>query len=156
MATVKVSQLTEKTVLADADLFPIVDAGQSSSKKVKYTTIKKDIRPYLFCAGSFEQSCEIAPDVTVYKNILSGNLRFTRFDTGTYNLNIGSDNLFTENKTILIIPRTLLNSHGDYVILDYRVDDTSNIGITCKSVATGELVEIDSVNPIPFKIEVYN
>ena len=154
MATVKISQLTEKTVLADADLFPIVDAGQSSSKKVKYTTIKKDIRPYLFCAGSFRQSSEIAPDVTVYKNILGGDLTFTRSDTGTYK--IGSDNLFTENKTILIIPRTLLNSHGDYVILDYRVDNTSNISITCKSVTTGELVDINSVNPIPFKIEVYN
>ena len=154
MATVKVSQLTEKTVLADADLFPIVDAGQSSSKKVKYTTIKKDIRPYLFCAGSFEQSGEIEPDVTVYENILGGDLTFTRSDTGTYN--IGSDNLFTGNKTNLITPRTLLNSNGDYVILDYSVDDASNIGITCKSVTTGELVDINSVNPIPFKIEVYD
>lgn len=153
MATVKVSQLTEKTVLADADLFPIVDAGQSSSKKVKYSTVKNDIRPYGFCAGYIEQTLQDDPVVSTIKNILGGDVTFTRNSEGIYL--ITSNELFTPEKTILFINSTI-NATPVFVVFEYYHESESEITLYCYDVITGLLCDINSTNPIPFKIEVYN
>ena len=152
MATVKVSQLTEKTVLADADLFPIVDAGQSSSKKVKYSTIKNDIRPYKFCAGTIEQSLGDDPVVAETGNNL-GAVTFARYSEGIYK--ITSATLFTEGKTLLFINPSI-NQTPAFIIFDYVREDEDTLTLYCYDAITGLLCDINSTKPIPFKIEVYN
>ena len=153
MSKIKVSQLTEKTVLADADLFPIVDTGQGSSKKVKFSTIKDNIRPAKSCAGTLQQALEDDPRVVLSGNNLGGDVTITRDRIGIYLFS--SDSLFTGEKTILLINASV-NADPSFIVFDYSHNDPGTITLYCYNAVTGLLTDINSANPIPFKIEVYN
>jgi hypothetical protein len=153
MATVKVSQLTEKTVLADADLFPIVDAGQSSSKKVKYSTIKNDIRPYKVYVALLTQAGTDAPVATVLENTLGGTVVWTRSDAGVYIGTLAS--AFTENKTFVTPPYFYSPANWrDINVIFYRNDINSVKIESGLSASTTPCDDVLSVFPI--EIRVYN
>lgn len=153
MAKLNVTQLPEKITIADDDLFYIVDSGQVSDKKVKFSTAKNNIRPAKSCAGTLEQAGADDPVQLTMGNNLGGDVTITRNNEGIYLFSSAS--LFTNGKTILLINASV-NANPSFIVFDYFHDDESTITLYCYNAVTGRLTDINSANPIPFKIEVYN
>lgn len=149
MATVKVSQLTEKTAPHKDDLLVISDMENNISKKVKYGTI----RPYKVYVALLTQAGTDAPVATVLENTLGGTVVWTRSAAGSY---LGTlANAFTANKTFLFPPTAYSSADfNDWQLLLVR--NNANAVLVTTSTAGGTTGADDILSEVPIEIRVYN
>lgn len=111
-----------------------------------------DTRPYKVYTALLSQSGTSDPVATVLENTI-GDISFEYIDIGAYT--ISSNNLFTENKTIVLQDQQINRNDND---TDYCIrivyDDVNSIIINTAFLDTTEIN--DALLNTPIEIRVYN
>ena len=123
MANIKVTELTELTALTANDVFYVVDSETGASRKVKASVFR---RPYKVYSASVTTDLETLGTVTELENTLG---TVTPSYVGKGNIRFSTSELFTNNKTAVLITPGTRSEHDNDVTVRYVISSTSAIDV---------------------------
>ncbi len=125
---IKISELTEKTTLTDNDLFEIVDSVASINKKVKFSTLKKEVVPKRFVA-TITTGIGVIKEWTVLQNKITidpEDISVQYIREGNFSITIVNGEFTPGNTAVLIglgtMPQTDYDVSVRYTIRQDAID----------------------------------